>query len=95
MRIHTIVTGVAAVATAVMFTASVVMAADEHVASMKELAATKVKEWIGEPIVIEAIKAQNAKHASLSQADIDALDQKWRAETKSGGGGHDRRGSGQ
>lgn len=36
-------------------------------------------EWINNPTVINAIKAQNTKHASLSQSDIDNLDKQWRA----------------
>ena len=36
--------------------------------------------WLNDKVVIDAIKAQNAKHASLTQADIDKLDKQWRAE---------------
>ena len=36
--------------------------------------------WLNDKVVIDAIKAQNAKHDSLSQADIDKLDKQWRAE---------------
>ena len=32
--------------------------------------------------MIQAIKEQNVKHASLSQDDVDRLDKQWRAETK-------------
>src|SRR3546814_14062372 len=39
---------------------------------------------MADPVVIDAIKAQNAKHASLAQDKIDALDKQWRAETKAG-----------
>ena len=34
---------------------------------------------ITNPMIVDAIKAQNAKTKDLSQADIDALDQQWRA----------------
>lgn len=34
--------------------------------------------WINNAVVIDAIKAQNSKHASLSQAEIDSLDKQWR-----------------
>ncbi len=56
--------------------------ADEaaHVGPVKDYLAANVKAWVNDPAVIDAIKAQNAEHASLSQADIDALDKKWRAE---------------
>lgn len=36
--------------------------------------------WALSPPVIDAIKAQNAEHAGLTQDDIDALDATWRAE---------------
>src|SRR3546814_16461441 len=39
---------------------------------------------MADPVVIDAIKAQNAKHAALAQDKIDALDKQWRAETKAG-----------
>lgn len=51
----------------------------------KELA-EKIKPWLSDPAVVEAVKAQNAKTASLSEADIDKLDKQWRAEAKGGGG---------
>ncbi|SMF43273.1 hypothetical protein SAMN06265365_103286 [Tistlia consotensis] len=59
-----------------------VLAADApHVAPMKEFAAKTVKGWTAEPVLVDAIKAQNAKTAGYDQAKIDALDKQWRAET--------------
>lgn len=46
----------------------------------------KIKPWLSDPAVVEAVKAQNAKTGSLSDADIDKLDKQWRAEAKGGGG---------
>jgi hypothetical protein len=43
----------------------------------------RVADWVGGPEVVNAIKAQNERHAGLQQADIDALDLKWRAEIAS------------
>ena len=51
----------------------------------KELA-EKIKPWLSDPAVVEAVKAQNAKTGGLSDADIDKLDKQWRAEAKGGGG---------
>lgn len=68
------------------FVSGPALAADEHVAPMKELAATKVAAWAADPQVIAAINAQNVKHASISQGEIDKMDKTWRAEVKSGGG---------
>lgn len=42
--------------------------------------------WIQDPAVIAAIEAQNQKHDGLSDADVEALDQKWRAEKDAGSG---------
>ncbi|WP_073954244.1 PDC sensor domain-containing protein [Thalassospira sp. TSL5-1] len=40
-----------------------------------------VKAWLSDPVVIDAVKAQNAENANLTQQDIDNLDKQWRAET--------------
>lgn len=58
------------------------IAGDEHVAPVKAYMNEQVVSWVQDPIIINAIKAQNAAHASLGQADIDALDKKWRAEVQ-------------
>ncbi|MEQ8830437.1 MAG: hypothetical protein RLW87_11570 [Alphaproteobacteria bacterium] len=42
--------------------------------------------WIQDPVVVAAIEAQNVKHEGLGDADIDALDKKWRAEKDAGDG---------
>lgn len=65
---------------------SAALAGGEPVAMLKNLATTKISGWANNPVVIAAIKAQNAKYASLTQAGIDKLDKTWRAEVKDGGG---------
>ncbi|MEQ8657209.1 MAG: hypothetical protein RIC24_07865 [Hyphomicrobiales bacterium] len=40
----------------------------------------ETREWLANPIVGMMVEAQSERHASLTQADIDALDQQWRAE---------------
>lgn len=64
--------------------ATAALASDAHVAPMTEYANSTVKQWISNDVVIQAVKAQNAKHAGLSQADIDKMDQDWRAQTDAG-----------
>lgn len=64
--------------------ASAAVASDAHVAPMTDFAKSTVKQWISDSTVIEAVKAQNAKHAGLSQADIDAMDKDWRDQTGAG-----------
>ncbi len=55
--------------------------ADEFEAPMKKLADSEIRMWIKDPAIVNAVKAQNQKNASLTQADIDRLDKQWRAET--------------
>lgn len=43
----------------------------------------EITDFINTDIVRLSLKNQNIKYNSLSQADIDALDKKWRGETKS------------
>lgn len=62
--------------------ATQVMAAGAHVAPLEEFAKTTVAEWIANPAIIAAIKSQNEQNASLTEDEIIALDNKWRAETK-------------
>lgn len=58
--------------------------ADEpHVRPVTAYVAAHVKPWISDPVIVEAVKAQNAAHAGLDQAAIDSLDQAWRAEVES------------
>ncbi|MEM6710892.1 MAG: hypothetical protein AAF590_01250 [Pseudomonadota bacterium] len=40
----------------------------------------QTREWLSNPIVQMMVEAQSERHASLTQAGIDALDQQWRAE---------------
>jgi len=61
-------------------------AANEYEPQMKAAYAKYVAGWLNDPAVISAIKAQNAKHASMSAGDIDKADKTWRAEKKAGGG---------
>ena len=61
-------------------------AEEDHIAPIKELAATKVAVWTASPILVDAVNAQNAANAAITQGDIDKMDKTWRAEIKSGGG---------
>jgi len=55
-------------------------------AAAMAFAERSLSSWVASPVVISAIKAQNEKHASLTQSDIDKLDKQWRAESASSGG---------
>ncbi|MFT4727559.1 MAG: hypothetical protein ACI9UN_002056 [Granulosicoccus sp.] len=57
--------------------------ADPKIIAAAELFAERtVSTWLTDPMIVTAIKVQNAQNAGLSQADIDALDKQWRAESK-------------
>ena len=66
----------------VALTAFSATAQDAHVAPVTDYIETNVKPWLSDPVLVDAVKAQNAQNANLAQADIDALDKKWRAETE-------------
>jgi hypothetical protein len=51
--------------------------------AMHDLAA-KVHAWMGDPAVVKAVEAQNAKNAAMTQAQIDEADQAWKAGVESG-----------
>lgn len=76
MRIHSMIIG--AVAAVALAGAAL---ANEFAAPITKLADSEVRLWITDAAVVDAVKAQNVKHAALTQAEIDALDKKWRAET--------------
>lgn len=46
----------------------------------------KVREWMNNPIVVDAIRAQNQKHDALTSADINRLDNEWKSEAPKGAG---------
>lgn len=58
-------------------------AEEAYEAPVKAFIEENVRPWLSDPVLVDAIKAQNAANATLTQADVDALDQKWRAETES------------
>ncbi|WP_417410102.1 hypothetical protein [Hoeflea sp.] len=68
------------VASAIAFAPVSAMAEEAHVAPVKDFISSSVEGWLTDPVVIDAIKEQNAKTADLDQAAIDALDKDWRAQ---------------
>ena len=61
-------------------------AANEYEPQMRAAFENQIKPWLSDPAIVEAIKAQNEKHAGYDAGKIDAMDQQWRAEAKAGGG---------
>jgi len=58
------------------------VAQDKHAPKAQAWAEKTLREWMKDPVVVDAVKAQNTKHAGLTPDKIDALDKQWRAETK-------------
>lgn len=48
---------------------------------VQKLVQSNISAWVEDPVLVDAIKAQNAKNAALGQADIDKMDAQWKAET--------------
>lgn len=59
---------------------------NEFAPKLQETYSSQIQPWLTDPVVVEAIKAQNSKNASVGDGDIDAMDKKWRSEAKSGSG---------
>ena len=53
---------------------------------LEAYAKDELAQWLTNPELIAAIKAQNDAHAGLSEDDVIALDQQWRAEASANGG---------
>lgn len=77
------ITSAAVVALGLMATAA---SANDFAPQITKELEGKIRPWLSDPAVVEAVKAQNAKTGSLSEADIDTLDKQWRAEAKAGSG---------
>ena len=62
------------------------LSANEFAGPLTELARSELSALATDPTIIEAVRAQNARHASLTQAEIDAMDKEWRAEVGAASG---------
>jgi len=74
------ITGAGLAASFLFFSSAV--NAGPHDNKVRALLASDAAAWLSDPMLIDAIKRQNAEHANLSQRDIDRLDKKWRKEKK-------------
>lgn len=65
---------------ALLVLASLPVMANDYQAQLTDYIQTELKLIASDPMLIEAIKTQNAKNAHLTPNDIDQLDKQWRAE---------------
>ena len=63
---------------ALLMTVGASAQAQDYNALAQNLITTKLTAIATDPEVVAAIKAQNEKHAALTQAEVDALDKQWR-----------------
>ena len=61
-------------------------AQNDHKQAIRDQVVPKVEAFLSAPRIADAIKAQNDRHAGLSQSRIEELDKQWRAETATAGG---------
>ncbi len=60
--------------------------ADGHEAKIQNYIDSNIRGWLSTPELVAAVAQQNINHMGLSDKDISALDQRWRAEKRLGGG---------
>ena len=54
--------------------------ADQHVLVLTDHGKNTLSKWLGSPIVVDKVKAQNSRTKDMSEAEIIVLDKQWRAE---------------
>lgn len=57
--------------------------ADDFTPALESYLSNDITTWAADPVLLDAIRAQNATTGSLDQPAIDALDQQWQAEVSS------------
>ena len=50
---------------------------------MRSLAEADLREWVANPTIVEAVRAQNKRHERLRPDDLVAMDGRWQAEMAS------------
>ncbi|SFA91157.1 hypothetical protein SAMN05421688_1687 [Poseidonocella pacifica] len=60
------------------------VSANEFAPAMQTYLDTEIRGWSDNPLLVEAIKSQNAKTAGYAEATILELDSQWRSEVGSG-----------
>lgn len=53
----------------------------DHTEAVRHVVETYVRSWVDAPIIIDALREQNAANSSLVQTEIEDLDTEWRRQT--------------
>jgi hypothetical protein len=69
--------GLTAIAAALAFGIGAAVGQDSHVKPVTDRVVANVKPWLSDPIVVNAVKAQNAESAKLTNYQINKLDNGW------------------
>jgi hypothetical protein len=85
-RSFAIATAAAIAASATTGSAPANAANSDYKQTIEQQVVPKVRAFIADRRVADAIIAQNARFAGLSQSNIEKMDKEWRAETASGSG---------
>jgi hypothetical protein len=64
---------------AAMMSAASTAVADQYESAMRAYLETNITQWASDPVLVAAIKKQNAETSGFDQAKIDYLDAKWRS----------------
>jgi len=80
MNIRTKFAAVAAAVTLMGIAPSFAQEEAPHVKAVTAYVKKNVEPWLGNAVIIAAVKDSNKKHARLMQSDIDALDAAWKAK---------------
>lgn len=80
-------TMISVLAMSTLMVSGVAVAENEFEPQLLEMFESQIRPILTEPLVLDAVAAQNAEHAGLSDADITALDEQWREAAAAGGGG--------
>ncbi len=53
----------------------------DHTEAVRHVVDTRIRPWMHEPIIVDALRQQNHINRSLTPVDIERLDAQWRRET--------------
>lgn len=70
----------AAILAAVAAIAGLPAYANDFAPAMSNYLESEISAWMNDPLIVEAIEAQNTRTSGLTQAEIDAMDLAWRSE---------------
>jgi hypothetical protein len=69
--------GLTAIVAALAFGPGAALGQDSHVKAVTDYVVANVKPWLSDPIVVNAVKAQNIESAKLTNYQINKLDNGW------------------